>query len=118
MAKFTGTFLITTEEKFRFEIEAETQESALCQLEDEPFSYLSSQRTIGETTLEVSEVNFEKQDKITFVVYARIGSLKNEKRIEIDRAEYEAAKDKDALHQELIDVCLPDLVDSGIYIKE
>lgn len=118
MARFTGTFLITTEAKYQFEIEAETQESALCQLEDEPFSYISSQRAISETTFEVSEVNFEKQGKITFVVYARIGSLKNEERIEIDKSEYEAAGDKDAYQQELVDAHLPNLVDSGIYIEE
>ena len=118
MARFTGTFLITSEAKYQFEIEAETQELALCQLEDEPFSYISSQRAIRETTFEVSEVDFEKQDKITFVVYARIGSLKNEERIEIDKAEYEAAEDEDVYRQELLDACLPNLVDSGIYIEE
>ena len=118
MTRFTGTFVITTEAKYKFEIETETQESALCQLEDEPFSYISSQRAISETTFEVSEVNFEKQDKITFVIYARIGSLKNEERIEIDKAEYEAAEDKEAYQQELVEVCLSNLVDSGIYIEE
>ena len=59
MTRFTGTFLITTEAKYQFEIEAETQESALCQLEDEPFSYISSQRAISETTFEVSEVELK-----------------------------------------------------------
>ena len=118
MTRFTGTFAITSNAKHQFEIEAETQESALYQLENEPFSYLSSPKPIDETILEVSEVNLEKQDKITFVVYARIGSLKNEERIEIDKAEYEAAEDKEAYQQELVDVCLANLVDSGIYIEE
>lgn len=118
MTRFTGTFVITTEAKYQFEIEAETQESALDQLENEPFSYLSSLKPIYEAMLDVSEVNFEKQDKITFVIYARIGSLKNEERIEIDKAEYEAAEDKEAYQQELVDVCLSNLVDSGIYIEE
>ncbi|OCL17806.1 hypothetical protein A9G03_10390 [Gilliamella sp. wkB171] len=57
-------------------------------------------------------------DKITFVVYARIGSLRNEGKIEINKAEYEVVKDKDAYQQELINACLPSLVDSGIYIED
>lgn len=61
MTKFTGTFVITTEAKYQFEIEAETQESALYQLENEPFSYLSSPKfiSIDEATFEVSEVKFK-----------------------------------------------------------
>ena len=56
-------------------------------------------------------------DKITFVVYARIGSLRNEEKIEVDKAEYDAVKDKDAYQQELYCACLPNLVDSGIDIE-
>lgn len=57
-------------------------------------------------------------DTITFVVYARIRSLRNEVKIEVDKAEYDAVKDKDVYRQELVDACLPNLVDSGIYIEE
>ncbi|NUE95429.1 hypothetical protein GYW75_03380 [Gilliamella sp. ESL0232] len=57
-------------------------------------------------------------EKITFVVYARIGPSRNEEKIEIDKAEYESLEDKDVYLQELINSYLPDLVDSGIYIEE
>jgi hypothetical protein len=57
-------------------------------------------------------------DKITFVVYARIGSLKNEEKIVVDKAEYDAVEDKSAYEQELLRNYLPDLVDSGIYIED
>jgi hypothetical protein len=56
-------------------------------------------------------------DKITFVVYARIGSFIY-KRIVVDKAEYDAVEDKSAYEQELLRNYLPDLVDSGIYIEE
>lgn len=59
MTRFTGTFVITTEAKYQFEIEAETQESALYQLENEPFSYLSSPKSIDGATFEVSEVELK-----------------------------------------------------------
>lgn len=59
MDRFTGTFVITTKAKYQFKIEAETQESALHQLENEPFSYLSSPKPIDEMTFEVSEVELK-----------------------------------------------------------
>lgn len=59
MTRFTGTLVITTEAKYQLEIEAETQESALYQLENEPFSHLSSQKPIDEMTFEVSEVELK-----------------------------------------------------------
>ncbi|MCX8729636.1 hypothetical protein J3U66_04510 [Gilliamella sp. B2969] len=59
MARFTGTLVITTNAKYQFEIEAETQESALYQLENEPFSYLSSPKSIDEMTFEVSDVELK-----------------------------------------------------------
>jgi len=57
-------------------------------------------------------------DKITFVVYAMIGLSGNEEEIEVDKAEYEAVEDKLAYEQELINLCLPNIIESGIYIKE
>ncbi|MCX8580108.1 hypothetical protein J3U18_00170 [Gilliamella sp. B3482] len=59
MTRFTGTFVITTEAKYKFEIEAETQESALYQLENEPFSCLSSPKPTDEMTFGVSEVELK-----------------------------------------------------------
>lgn len=57
-------------------------------------------------------------EKITFVVSAQIGPSHNEVEIEVDKAEYEAAEDKLAYEQELINLCLPNIIESGIYIKE
>ncbi|KDN11135.1 hypothetical protein [Gilliamella sp. Imp1-1] len=57
-------------------------------------------------------------EKITFVVSARIGPSYNEVEIEVDKAEYEAAEDKNAYEQELVDSYFPDLVEIGIGIKE
>lgn len=57
-------------------------------------------------------------EKITFVVSARIGSSCNEVEIEVDKAEYEAAEDKNAYEQELVDSYLQELVAIGIGIKE
>lgn len=57
-------------------------------------------------------------EKITFVVSARIGPSYNEVEIEVDKAEYEAAEDKKAYEQELVDSYLQELVAIGIGIKE
>lgn len=57
-------------------------------------------------------------DKITLVVYAKIGREKNEIKIEVDRDEYDAIEDKESFEQELITLVIGDLVDIGIYIKE
>ncbi|OCG71890.1 hypothetical protein A9G43_03815 [Gilliamella sp. Occ3-1] len=57
-------------------------------------------------------------EKITFVVSARIGPSQNEVEIEVDKAEYEAAEDKNAYAQELVDSYIQELVEIGIGIKE
>lgn len=57
-------------------------------------------------------------DKITFVAYAKIGNEKNEIKIEVDRAEYDAIEDKGSYEQELLQSSIGDLVDVGLYIED
>lgn len=59
-------------------------------------------------------------DKITVVVWAsmNIAGAHAEEEIQIDKNDYDEAKDKSAFLQDIYDDFFGNLVDSGYYIKE